>query len=44
MAHADVRGTLYTAANALLTRSSRWSPLKAWGMKLAKTHAKARPK
>jgi transposase len=40
---ADVRSTLYTAANALLTRSSRWSPLKAWGMKLAKTrgHRKA---
>jgi len=40
---ADVRCTLYTAANALLTRSSRWSPLKAWGMKLAKTrgHRKA---
>jgi transposase len=34
---ADVRSTLYTAANALLTRSARWSPLKAWGMKLAKT-------
>ena len=40
---ADVRSTLYTAANALLTRSSRWSPLKAWGMKLVKTrgHRKA---
>lgn len=39
---ADVRGTLYTAANALLTRSSRWSPLKAWGMKLAKTRGHCR--
>jgi len=40
---ADVRSTLYTAANALLTRSARWSSLKAWGMKLAKTrgHRKA---
>ena len=40
---AEVRSTLYTAANAMLTRSSRWSPLKAWGMKLAKTrgHKKA---
>jgi transposase len=39
----NVRNSLYTAANALLTRSSRWSPLKAWGMKLAKTrgHRKA---
>lgn len=40
---AEVRSTLYTAANAMLTRSSRWSPIKAWGMKLAKTrgHKKA---
>lgn len=40
---ASVRSTLYTAANAMLTRSSRWSSLKAWGMKLAKTrgHKKA---
>jgi transposase len=38
----DVRRTLYTAANALLTRSSRWSPLKAWGMKLAKTRGHRR--
>ena len=34
---ADVRSTLYIAANSMLTRSSQWSPLKAWGMKLAKT-------
>ena len=39
---ADVRATLYTAANALLTRSARWSPLKAWGMKLAKTRGHRR--
>jgi len=32
----DVRCTLYVAANAMMTRSSRWSPLKVWGMKLAK--------
>jgi len=32
----EVRSVLYTAANAMLTRSARWSPLKAWGMKLAK--------
>jgi transposase len=40
---ADVRSTLYVAANSMLTRSSQWSPLKAWGMKLAKTrgHKKA---
>ncbi len=40
---ADVRTTLYTAANALLTRSSKWSSLKAWGMRVAKArgHKKA---
>ena len=40
---AGVRCALYTAANAMLTRSSRWSSLKAWGMHLAKTrgHRKA---
>ena len=38
----DVRCTLYTAANVLLTRSSKWSPLKAWGMKLAKTRGHRR--
>jgi len=39
---ADVRSALYTAANALLTRTSRWSSLKAWGMKLAKTRGHRR--
>ena len=39
---ADVRCALYTAANAMLTRSSRWSPLKAWGMKLAKSRGHRR--
>ena len=40
---ADVRTTLYNAANALLTRSSKWSSLKAWGMRVAKArgHKKA---
>ena len=33
---AAVRCALYTAANAMLTRTSRWSSLKAWGMQLAK--------
>ena len=32
----NVRSTLYTAANALMTRSSKWSALKVWGMQLAK--------
>jgi len=39
---AGVRSTLYTAANAMLTRSSQWSPIKAWGMKLAKTRGHRR--
>ena len=39
---ADVRCALYSAANAMLTRSSRWSSLKAWGMKLAKTRGHRR--
>ncbi len=38
----NVRSTLYTAANVMLTRSSRWTPLKAWGMKLAKTRGHRR--
>jgi len=33
---ANVRCTLYTAANAMMTRSSKWSSLKVWGMQLAK--------
>ena len=39
---ADVRATLYTAANAMLTCSSKWSSLKAWGMQLAKTRGHRR--
>ena len=40
---AEVRRSLYVAANSVLTRSSRWSSLKAWGMKLKKNrgHKKA---
>lgn len=40
---AEVRRALYVAANSVLTRSSRWSSLKAWGMKLKKNrgHKKA---
>jgi transposase len=38
----DVRCTLYTAANALMTRSSRWSSLKVWGMQKAKTRGHRR--
>ncbi len=39
---ADVRCALYTAANAMLTRSAKWSSLKAWGMKIAKTRGHRR--
>lgn len=40
---AEVRSSLYVAANSVLTRSSQWTPLKAWGLKLKKTrgHKKA---
>ncbi len=38
----DVRSALYTAASAMLTRSSRWSSLKAWGMHIAKTRGHRR--
>jgi len=31
-----MRSLLYTAAHVLLTRVSKWCPLKAWGMRLAK--------
>ncbi|WP_143199962.1 IS110 family transposase [Bradyrhizobium sp. NAS80.1] len=31
-----LRGYLYEAANVLLTRVAKWSPLKAWGIRLAK--------
>ena len=37
-----VRATLYTAANALLTRTTRPSSLKTWGMKLARTKGRKR--
>ena len=38
----DVRCALYTAANALVTRSAKWSSLKAWGVRLAKTRGHRR--
>ena len=37
-----VRIVLYAAANALLTRTTGWSPLKAWGMQLMKTKGRKR--
>lgn len=39
---ADVRATLYAAANAMLMRSIAWSSLKAWGVKLMKTKGRRR--
>ena len=38
----DVRAALYVAAHALMTRSSKYSSLKVWGMKLAKTRGQRR--
>lgn len=34
---AMVRSALYEAAHVLLTRCARWSALRAWGMRIAKT-------
>ncbi|MGO4408292.1 IS110 family transposase [Bosea sp. RAF48] len=39
---ADVRATLYAAANAMLMRSITWSSLKAWGVRLMKTKGRRR--
>lgn len=39
---ADVRATLYAAANAMLMRSITWSSLKAWGVRLRKTKGRRR--
>jgi len=40
---ADVRSALYVAAHSLVTRSEKWTYLKAWGLRLSKTkgHRKA---
>lgn len=39
---ADVRALLYAAANALMSRTQRWSSLKAWGMRLQRTRGRRR--
>lgn len=39
---ADVRATLYAAANAMLMRAIAWSSLKAWGVRLMKTKGRRR--
>ena len=38
----DVRCALYTAAHALVTRTSEWLSLKAWGVRLVKTRGHRR--
>ena len=38
------RQALYEAANVLLTRTSRWSALKAWGLNVAKRAGMRRAK
>lgn len=38
----DVRCTLYTAANVMMTRDSKWSSLKVWGIQLAKSRGHRR--
>jgi transposase len=38
------RQALYEAANVLLTRTSRWSALKAWGMSVARRAGMRRAK
>jgi transposase len=38
----QVRATLYNAAHAIMTRSSKYSSLKVWGMQLAKTRGHRR--
>ena len=40
---ADMRATLYAAANAMLMRSIAWSSLKAWGVRLMKTKGRRAP-
>ncbi|QEL26922.1 IS110 family transposase (plasmid) [Bosea sp. F3-2] len=39
---ADMRATLYAAANAMLMRSITWSSLKAWGVRLMKAKGRRR--
>lgn len=41
---AMMRAALYEAANVLLTRTTRWSWLKAWGMNVAKRRGSKRAK
>lgn len=38
----EVRSALYAAANIILTRSTKWSSLKAWGTRLARSKGRKR--
>ncbi|MFQ5626063.1 MAG: IS110 family transposase [Methyloligellaceae bacterium] len=38
----EVRSALYAAANIILTRSAKWSSLKAWGTRLARSKGRKR--
>ena len=38
----EVRSALYAAANIILTRSTKWSSLKAWGVRLARSKGRKR--
>ncbi len=38
----EVRSALYVAANIILTRSAKWSSLKAWGVRLARSKGRKR--
>jgi transposase len=38
----EVRSALYAAANIILTRSAKWSSLKAWGARLARSKGRKR--
>jgi len=38
----EVRSALYAAANIILTRTAKWSSLKAWGARLARSKGRKR--
>ena len=37
-----MRAALYAAANSIISRSAKWSSLKAWGMRLQRTKGRKR--
>ena len=38
----EVRAALYAAANSIMSRSGKWSSLKAWGMRLQRSKGRKR--